>query len=146
MAAVRPCKSFYSSCSVSSLGQVTSSLLCYLQPSLATFNDMKIFFGEWRLYIYLRPSLAITININTSTLILSYHNFICFHPTPASIVAGSESDTTDIFGLVCPVCGNQSQACPGETVTNEVYSVVSSSLCTMPTPSSGNMLTTGCPR
>ena len=60
------------------------------------------------------------------------------------LVAGSKSDTTDIFGLVCPVCGNQSQACPGEKATNEVYSVVSSSLCTTPTPSSGNMLSTGC--
>ena len=26
-------------------------------------GHMKIFFGEWRLYIYLRPLLATTINI-----------------------------------------------------------------------------------
>ena len=49
----------------------------YLRPSLATFNHMKIFFGEWRLYIYLRPLLATTINIWTLTQSL-YHNFICF--------------------------------------------------------------------
>ena len=49
----------------------------YLRPSLATFNHMKIFFGEWRLYIYLRPLLDTTINIWTLTQSL-YHNFICF--------------------------------------------------------------------
>ena len=102
---------------------------------------MKIFFGEWWLYIYLRPSLAITININTQSL---YHIITSFVSIQLQLVAGSKSDTTDIFGLVCPVCGNQSQACREETVTNEVFSVVLSSLCTMPTTSSGNMLTTGC--
>ena len=44
----------------------------YLRPSLATFNHMNIFLE--RLYIYLQPSLALTLNIqhmNINTITLS---------------------------------------------------------------------------
>ena len=68
-----------------------------------TVNHMKIFFGEWRVYIYLRPSLAITINIWTLKQSL-YLNFMfpsnSMELCPAIRVASTAVDWYDSSRLI----------------------------------------------
>ena len=72
---------------------IPSSFLTFWKAHYVISGHMRIFFGEWRTYIYLRPSLASTINIE--------HIYIFGHHWLPLIIWKSSfenGDYTFIFG------------------------------------------------